>query len=221
MARYLITLHENVLPVKLLFQILIFVFLFTYASGQTDTTSTNNDTVQNRIYLLQNVNRDGEVLPEIEIKEVVVLGDQSGSERRMRSQFRKYERLVYNLKKAYPYAIIVRNRLAQVNAELARMDNEKDRKDYIKNMEKDVFGEYEDDIRNMTFTQGKLLIKLIDRETYNTSYDLIRQYRGFISAAFWQGIARIFGTNLKAEYDPYGEDILIELIIQDIQMGLL
>lgn len=221
MARYLITLHENVSQVKLLFQILIFVFLFTYASGQTDTTSTNNDTVQNRIYLLQNVNRDGEVLPEIEIKEVVVLGDQSGSERRMRSQFRKYERLVYNLKKAYPYAIIVRNRLAQVNAELARMDNEKDRKDYIKNMEKDVFGEYEDDIRNMTFTQGKLLIKLIDRETYNTSYDLIRQYRGFISAAFWQGIARIFGTNLKAEYDPYGEDILIELIIQDIQMGLL
>ena len=221
MARYLITLHENVLPVKLLFQILIFVFLFTYASGQTDTTGTNNDTVQNRIYLLQNVNRDGEVLPEIEIKEVVVLGDQSGSERRMRSQFRKYERLVYNLKKVYPYAVIVRNRLAQVNAELARMENEKDRKDYIKNVEKNVFGEYEDDIRNMTFTQGKLLIKLIDRETYNTSYDLIRQYRGFISAAFWQGIARIFGTNLKAEYDPYGEDILIELIIQDIQIGLL
>ena len=206
---------------KLLFQILIFVFLFTDASGQTDTTRTNNDTVQNRIYLLQNVNRDGEVLPEIEIKEVVVLGDQSGSERRMRSQFRRYERLVYNLKKVYPYAVIVRNRLAQVNAELARMENEKDRKDYIKNVEKNVFGEYEDDIRNMTFTQGKLLIKLIDRETYNTSYDLIRQYRGFISAAFWQGIARIFGTNLKAEYDPYGEDILIELIIRDIQIGLL
>ncbi len=221
MVRYLITLHENVLPVKLLFQILIFVFLFACASGQTDTTRTNNDTVQNRIYLLQNVNRDGEVLPEIEIKEVVVLGDQRGSERRIRSQFRKYERLVYNLKKVYPYAVIVRNRLAQVNAELARMENEKDRKDYIKNVEKDVFGEYEDDIRNMTFTQGKLLIKLIDRETYNTSYDLIRQYRGFISAAFWQGIARIFGTNLKAEYDPYGEDMLIELIIQDIQMGLL
>jgi len=207
--------------VKLLFQILIFVFLFACVSGQTDTTRTNSDTVQNRIYLLQNVNRDGEVLPEIEIKEVVVLGDQRGSERRIRSQFRKYERLVYNLKKVYPYAVIVRNRLAQVNAELARMDNEKDRKDYIKNVEKDVFGEYEDDIRNMTFTQGKLLLKLIDRETYNTSYDLIRQYRGFISAAFWQGIARIFGTNLKAEYDPYGEDILIELIIQDIQMGFL
>jgi hypothetical protein len=221
MARYLITLHENVLQVKLAFQILIFVFLFTCASGQTDTTGTDNDTIQNRIYLLQNVKRDGEILPEIEIKEVVVLGDQGRSERRMRSQFRKYERLVYNLKKVYPYAVIVRNRLADVNAELVRMDNEKDRRDYIKNVEKDVFGEYEDDIRNMTFTQGKLLIKLIDRETYNTTYDLIRQYRGFISASFWQGIARIFGTNLKAEYDPYGEDILIELIIQDIQMGLL
>jgi hypothetical protein len=55
----------------------------------------------------------------------------------------------------------------------------------------------------------------------NTSYELIRQYRGGLSAVFWQGIARIFGTNLKEEYDPYGQDILIELIIQDIETGLL
>jgi hypothetical protein len=73
----------------------------------------------------------------------------------------------------------------------------------------------------LTFTQGKLLLKLIYRETYNTSYDLIRQYRGVINAAFWQGVARIFGANLKSEYDPYGDDILIELILQDIQSGLL
>jgi len=101
------------------------------------------------------------------------------------------------------------------------ISDEKERKNYIKDVEKDVFGEYEDDMKDMTLTQGKLLIKLIDRETYNTSYELIRQYRGAISAAFWQGIARIFGTNLKAEYDPFGDDILIELIIQDIQSGLL
>ena len=73
----------------------------------------------------------------------------------------------------------------------------------------------------MTITQGKLLIKLIDRETMNTSFDLIKQYRGGFSASFWQAIARIFGTNLKEEYDPYGQDILIELIIQDIEIGLL
>ena len=68
-------------------------------------------------------------------------------------------------------------------------------------------------MRQMTITQGRLLIKLIDRETQNTSYELIKDYRGKFSAAFWQGIARIFGTNLKEEYDAYGEDALIELII--------
>jgi hypothetical protein len=73
----------------------------------------------------------------------------------------------------------------------------------------------------MTITQGRLLIKLIDRETLNTSYDLIRQYRGTFSAAFWQSIARIFGTNLKEEYDPYGEDAVMEIILNEIESGNL
>ena len=73
----------------------------------------------------------------------------------------------------------------------------------------------------MTITQGRLLIKLIDRETHNTSYKLIRDYRGKFPAVFWQGIARIFGTNLKDVYDPFGEDALIELIINEIDEGRL
>jgi hypothetical protein len=221
MARYLITLQEKSFMVKLLIQIIILVFLFPYASGQSDTMNKVNDTAQNRIYLLQRVNRNGEVLPEIEIKEVVVLGSPAKSERRRLSELRRYQNLVYNIKKVYPYAVIVRDKMARVNEDLISIDNERGRKDYIRDFERQVFDEYEDDIRNMTFTQGKLLLKLIDRETYNTSYDLIRQYRGFISAAFWQGIARIFGANLKSEYDPDGEDLLIEMIVQDIQLGLL
>jgi hypothetical protein len=76
-------------------------------------------------------------------------------------------------------------------------------------------------MREMTITQGRLLIKLISRETQNSSYDLIRTYKGKLSAMFWQGIARIFGTNLKEEYDPSGEDVLIEKIIQEIESGRL
>ncbi len=206
---------------KSLLSISLFVLLFNCVSGQTDSGKLKNDTIPARFYLLQKVKRNGETLPEIEIREVAVIANMQGSPRKQQSQFRKYQRLVYNIKKAYPYALIVRERLAGVNAELAGMSEEKDRRDYLKDVEKDVFKEYEDDIRNMTFTQGKLLIKLIYRETYNTSYELIREYRGGINAAFWQGIARIFGTSLKTEYDPYGDDILIELIIQDIQAGLL
>lgn len=189
--------------------------------GQVDSAGLTGDSIPQRFYLLQKVKRGGETLPEIEIREVAVVGRPHGSPRKVQSQFRKYQRLVYNLKKVYPYSLIVRERLAKANYEMSSMSEEKDRRQYLKQLEKDVFREYEDDIRNMTITQGKLLLKLIYRETYNTSYDLIREYRGGFNAAFWQGIARIFGTNLKSEYDPYGEDILIELILLDIQAGLL
>jgi len=177
-----------------------------------------NDTLQGRSYLLQNVKRDGVTLPEVEIKEVTVYAHPQFPRK---SDFRKYERLVYNLKKAYPFALIVRNKLAKVNEDIGNIKSDKERREYIKKVEKEVFAEYEGDIRDMTITQGRLLIKLIDRETQNTSYALIKDYRGKLAAAFWQGIARIFGTNLKEEYDPNGEDAIIESIILEIDAGRL
>lgn len=190
------------------------------ALGQTANDSAVLDSAAGRTYLIQNVERDGVVLPEIEIKEVTVVGRPS-KETSRRSEYRKYERLIYNLKKVYPYALVVRQKLEEVNQVMLQTDSEKKRKEYLKEFEKNIFGEYEDDIRNMTITQGRLLIKLIDRETQNTSYDLIREYRGRLSAAFWQGIARIFGTNLKDSYDPYGEDALIEILLWEIETGTI
>ena len=204
--------------VKLLSAILIFFIYVSDATAQTDTLKQRNDTLQGRSFLLQKVNRNGVTLPEVEIKEVTVYAHPRFPRK---SDFRKYERLIYNLKKVYPYALIVRSRLARVDADMRNFNNEIDRKEYLKKVEKDVFAEYEGAIRDMTITQGRLLIKLIDRETLNTSYTLIKDYRGKIAAAFWQGIARIFGTNLKEEYDPYGEDALIESIILEIDAGNL
>lgn len=221
MAHYLITLQRIIIKVRFVFSILFFLFLFTCVSGQTDTFRHKNDTVPGRVYLLQKIKRNGEILPEVAIKEVTVVGSQKNNARRTLSQYRKYDRLVYNLKKTYPYAVIVRLRLNQVNEDLSAIKDEKERRRYIKDVEKDVFREYEDDIQDMSITQGRLLIKLIDRETQNTSYDLIKQYRGGLNAAFWQGIARLFGTNLKEDYDPYGEDALIETIVCEIEAGLL
>lgn len=195
------------------------ILLSSYISyGQQDTVTQKNDSLPGKLYLLHRVNRNGEVLPEVNIKEVTVMG-QPQTEKK--SYYRKYDRLVYNLKTVYPYALIVRTKFNEVNEKLATMSSDKDRKEYIKGVEKNVFKEYEDDISELTITQGRLLIKLIDRETQNTSYALIKQYRGGLSAAFWQGIARIFGTNLKEEYDPFGTDILIELIVRAIEAGEL
>jgi len=198
---------------------ILFIFLFAAdASGQIDSLKQKNDTLQGKSYLLQRVNRDGVTLPEVAIKEVTVYAHPQFPKK---SDFRKYERLVYNLKRVYPYALIVRNKLAQVDNDISRIKDEKERKEYLKRVEKNVFAEYEGDIRDMTISQGRLLIKLIDRETQNTSYALIKDYRGKFAAAFWQGIARIFGTNLKEEYDPYGEDAIIESIITEIDAGNL
>jgi hypothetical protein len=177
-----------------------------------------NDTLAGRYYILQNVIRDGVTMPEIEIEEVNVVARPAAARK---AEYRRNERLIYNIKRVYPYALMVRMRLNKVNEDLKTITGEKERKNYLKNVEKNVFAEYEDDMRDMTMTQGRLLIKLVDRETQNTSYDLIRDFRGKFSAAFWQGIARIFGTNLKEEYDANGEDAPIELIINEIEAGRL
>jgi hypothetical protein len=204
--------------VKLVPFILVILSCVTDISAQIDTLKHKNDSVPDRFYLLQKVERNGVSLPEIEIKEVTVMALPRPENR---SEFRRYERLVLNLKKVYPFALMVRNKLGQVNEEIKNIPDEKKRKEYLKNVEKEAFAEFEDDIQDMTITQGRLLIKLIDRETQNTSYALIREYRGRFTAAFWQGIARFFGTNLKEEYDAYGDDILIELIISEIDAGRL
>ena len=196
---------------------MLLLFITARAWGQNDSVKSRNDSLPERFYLIQEVERNGVTMPEIEIKEVTINARPS---RARRSEYRQYERLIANIKKVYPYALMVREKLTQVNEELKNIPD-KERKRYLKEVEKDVFGEYEDDIRDMTISQGRILIKLIDRETQNTSYMLIREYRGKFSAAFWQGIARFFGTNLKEEYDPYGEDALIEAIIKEIDAGRL
>jgi hypothetical protein len=204
--------------VRLGCSILFLLFISAKASGQNDTTKVRNDTLTDGFYRLQEVDRNGVKLPEIQIREVTI---QARPQRARRSEYRQYEKLVSNIKKVYPYALIVRSKLTDVNEELKSIPNDRDRKKYLRDVEKEVFSQYQDDIENMTISQGRLLIKLIDRETQNTSYALIKDYRGKFSAVFWQGIARIFGTNLKDEYDPYGEDALIEAIINEIDAGKL
>lgn len=215
---YILIILCNYNRVKLTVSILLFILTGAVAAGQKDTTRHKTDSLPDRFYVIQKVDRNGETLPEIEIKEVNIVGKRKHG---VSFQYWRYERLVYNIKRVYPYAKLVRTKLEDVNSNLENLKSEKERREYIRGVEKKIFHEYEGDMREMTLTQGRILIKLIDRETENTSYDLIKEYRGKISAAFWQGIARIFGTNLKEEYDPYGDDALIEKIVQEIDAGRL
>ncbi len=197
--------------------ILLF-FIFHELAAQVDSLSLKPDTLPGAVYILRETDRGGVVMPEMEIKEVTIVGRVSKGRK---YPYARYERLVYNIKRVYPYSLVVREKLAQVNYELERIPDDREKKKYLRDIEKDVFREYEDDVRKLTITQGRLLLKLIDRETRNTSFILIQQYRGNFSASFWQAVARVFGTNLKEEYDPAGEDALIERIVLDIEAGFL
>ncbi len=138
-----------------------------------------------------------------------------------RRQRRRYGRLLYDVKKTLPYAKMAGKMMVEVNDSLQHLSNKKEQNDYLKTVEKDLFAEYEPVLRKMSIRQGRILIKLIDRECQITSYEVVKLYRGGFSAFFWQGIARIFGSDLKSTYDPSGDDALIEEVVQLVEAGVV
>lgn len=205
--------------------LIILAVLLSCASGYSQImepahpdSTIGRDTVLNIYHVLKTATFDGQTYPLVELKEITVYGAMT---REARFNYRKHARLVYNVRRVYPYAILVRNELGRVDRLLETMPDERDRRNFLQSYEKEIFDSYEDDMKKLTFTQGKILIKLIDRETQNTSFDLIRQYRGKFSATFWQSVARIFGADLKSDYDPEGEDYLIEQVVREIEAGRL
>lgn len=159
---------------------------------------------------------NGDTLLVTEIPEVNIY---PGYMYKNRWDYWRYQRLVRNVKAAYPYAKMAGAKLYELDQELTKIHNEKKRKELIKETEKKIRSEFEEEVKGLTITQGRILIKLIDRETGNTTYHILQNVKGNFSAIFWQAIARIFGSNLKSEYDPYGEDELIEMIIMLIEAG--
>jgi len=141
--------------------------------------------------------------------------------RKLRLMARKHNRLVYNVKKVYPYAKLAGIKLTEYEELLKNAKSDADRKRLMKQAEHELKEEFEDDLKKLTFKQGLILIKLVDRETGHSSYILVQELRGNFVAFFWQTFARVFGLNLKTEYDPEGADRDIEEIVVMIENGEL
>lgn len=131
----------------------------------------------------------------------------------------KYYMLRRDVEIAYPYAIMAEVTFRQCEETMQTMTSESEKRRYLKTMEKQMMAQYEGDLKNLTVNQGRILIKLINRETGTTSYDMVKELRGSLSAFMWETVARLFGNNLKDTYDPETEDKEIENIVQLIQMG--
>jgi hypothetical protein len=161
---------------------------------------------------------DGDTLPHALIPQIVVFPTRKFTSNR---DFRQYQRLIRNLKIVYPYAVIARVKISEMDAHFRSLDNDLERKAYAKQVEKELRDEFEGQLVELTITQGRLLIKLIDREVGRTSYDIIKEIRGGVSAVFWQAVARIFGSNLKSQFDSASEDKLLNELIILHEHGLL
>lgn len=134
--------------------------------------------------------------------------------------WRKYYRLVHNFSKAYPYALVARKLVQRADSTIAADKLKRVKRDkYINTIQKELFEVFESQMRNMTVSQGALLMRLIDREVGKSSYNIIRDYKSGMAAGFWQGIAKIFGTDLKKPYDPQGDDRLTEELVEIWEAG--
>ncbi len=168
--------------------------------------------------LMQCVIIDGDTFFFQRMAPFVLLSPKTFSSRRDQ---RQYNRLVRNVKRVYPYARLAGIKMEQYNEKLLQVTSDRERRRIMKQVEDELEAQFGKELRQLTFTQGVILLKLIDRETGHTGYDLLAELRGTFRAFFWQGIGRIFGYNLRVRYDPYGEDRDIEDIVLRIMYGQL
>ena len=134
---------------------------------------------------------------------------------------RKYDRLVYNVKKVLPLAKLAKMMLQETYEVLETLPTKEEKNEHIKNVERDIKKQYTPVMKKLTFSQGKLLIKLIDRECHQEAYDIVKAFLGPMRAAFYQVFAWTFKASLKKNYDPEGEDAEIEKIVRQIETGQL
>ena len=185
----------------------------------SDLVAQSNESQARIDSILKSTILTGDSIPHIYLEEIAIMPPPQFKSRR---DARKYWRLVHNLKKVLPYARVVNTTIAEMEVKLSSIQTDKDRRQYIKLVEDSLWNQYEPELRKMTISQGKLLFKLVDKESSETTYHWIEHYKGSLSAFFWQGVSRLFGSNLKAVYDPANpNDIMIDQLIKYIDLGYI
>lgn len=187
------------------FLVLFFVFA-TAAIGQRGP----NDTI--RVYAY--VDENGDTIPEGWLEPVEVKARMS---EKMRKHWAEWTRLRNAIYVTYPYAKAAGKVMNEINSQLVNVNDRKRRKAIIKSREKDLKREFSDKVKNLSVYQGKVLMKLIYRETGDNCYEIISEYKGSFTATMWQTVAVIFGSNLKQHYDPNGNEKSYEVIVRDVE----
>lgn len=188
---------------KLSVLILFFIFLYT-SEGKSQGVSISGDSI---FTAAQN---DSIVYKKIE--EVNVYPRKG-----RKLNYRRYSRIVARVRKVYPFAKDAALELEKYNELYLNSTSEREKKKYIRYVEKDLFEKHEEKLKRFTVSEGQYLMLLIDRETGNSSYAIIKEVKGGFPAVFWQGVAKIFNNDLKRRYDPIYHHYVIEQIVLMIE----
>lgn len=199
------------MPVRLLIHITIILSVLLARPGDLQAQPRGNDTL-----LLGGIMVDGVVYPMVYMDGVTVTDKLPRKWARKRA---KYDRLKYNVYKVYPYAVIAADVLKDVDSMLLAIgeDNKKERRQYLNTVEDELKRRFNGEISDLTVSQGHVLVKLIDRQTGKSCYNIVKELKGGVPAAVFQTVALIFTHNLKREYDPYGDDRDMEAIVQELE----
>jgi hypothetical protein len=160
----------------------------------------------------------GDTIALINLQKVIVYPELRFKNKK---EMRNYDKLVRDVKRVLPYAKMVYYTLIETYEYMETLPNDKAREKHLKRMEKELFQEYKPELKKLTLSQGKLLIKLIDRECNQSSYNILRAYLGSFRASFWNIFANVLGASLKSEYDPKEKDALTERVVVMVERGLI
>ncbi|PLW92479.1 MAG: DUF4294 domain-containing protein [Marinilabiliales bacterium] len=199
---------------KSLIVILLTFFITINLSAQRNG---NNDGEVNGI-VTKAVILDGDTVPLFWLPTVKIFGPILF---KSKVQAITFSRMVRYVKRVYPYARFIGKKVDEYNVYLNTIEDKRFREKEINRIESELRAQFEEELVKLTFTQGKILLKLIYRETSKTTYGLITDYRGTLTAFFWQSLAKVFGYNLKVTYDPTGVDRDIENIVIMIENGTI
>ena len=193
------------------FYIVVTAFLLCIAGTALaqDGKLGKNDTI-----LVNAIVWNGDTIPARTLDWVWVEGQLSPQQRKKKAEWTRLRNAVYV---TYPYARRAGFIINDINAKLASIPSGEKRKNYIKSREKDLKKEFSDPLSDLSVYQGKVLMKLINRQTGNNCYQLISEYKGSFTARFWQTVAFVFGSNLKQPYDAAGDDQQIENIVMEVE----
>lgn len=198
---------------KLLFFIVLFVLIDfeAYSQSKENTTSINGYMVPVCVY-------QGDTIPSLRMPVLYVFKPLNLNSKKKRQQ---YTRLIRNVKKTLPIAKEVNRAIIETYEYLQTLPNDKAREKHLSQVEKSIKEQYTPVMKKLTFSQGKLLIKLVNRETDSSSYELVKAFLGPFKAGFYQAFAALFGASLKKEYHPEDEDAMTEQIVLMVESGQL